>query len=114
MDFPQELLDELIAEAKADEVGLWLIVSTLSRQFGITDSKAIKVVTLQCIDQLLRTGHVIAGYYSRSGPKITAWQLDVDDTLTRIAREWDELGREPTIGDIVVFVGTENQLAGSE
>jgi hypothetical protein len=35
-----------------------------------------------------------------------SWNLSAEQAIERIRREWDQLGGEPTIGDIVWFVST--------
>jgi len=105
MKFPKDMLDELVDEAKADEVGLWFIISRLRNDLAITDSLAIKEATLMCVEQLLRTGAVVAGSYSGHSPEIEPWPLDTAGVLARISREWDQLGHEPSLGDIVVLQG---------
>ncbi len=99
------LISELIAEAKEDEVGLWLIVARLRNDFGIIDPDTIRARTLDCVRELLDSGQVVAGYYKPDGSGVAPWNMPIQEVVSRIAREWDELGHEPDIGEIVVFLG---------
>ncbi len=105
MKMNHELLSELIAETKEDEVGLWLIIARLRNHFGITDPAVIRTRTLDCVRELLESSEVVAGYYKVDGSGVSPWNMPIPKIVSRIDREWDELGREPNIGDIVVFVG---------
>ena len=99
------LISELIAEAAADEVGLWLIIAKLRDDGGITNPTQLRAATLDFVREFLDSGQVVAGYYSPEGNGIAIWDMPTADVVSRISEEWDSLGREPNIGDIVVFVG---------
>lgn len=99
------LISELIREAKVDEVGLWLIIAKLRDEGGITDPALVRVTTLDFVREFLDSGQVVAGYYSPDGNGIAIWDMPTADVVSRIIAEWDALGREPDIGDIVIFVG---------
>lgn len=99
-----ELISELIAEAKADEVGLWLIISSLRDAGGITDPTQLRAATLNVVRRFLDSGEVAAAIYSQDGNGIAIWDIPTDDVIVRISTEWDALGREPNIGDVVIFV----------
>lgn len=105
MVLSQKLISELIAEAKADEVGLWLIIAKLRDEYGITNTALIRTMTLDYVRALLESDQIIAGYYRPDGSGIAAWEMSLPDILSRINREWNDLGHEPNIGDIVIFVG---------
>lgn len=98
------LIAELIAEAKADEVGLWLIIAKLRDEGGINDPTLLRAATLQFVRMFLDSGHVVAGYYRPDGNGILIWDISTSDVVSRISKEWDSLGHEPNIGDIVIFV----------
>ncbi len=105
MTFNRNLISELIAEAKADEVGLWLIIAKLRDEYGITERPLIRTAALDCVRALLESGQVVAGYYHPDGGGIAVWDIPVPDIISRIDMEWDNLKDEPSIGDIVIFVG---------
>jgi hypothetical protein len=108
MQCPKEITDMMIAEAKEDEVGLWLIHTILRRELKIEDKQELRDVTVECVRQLLRSDKIIAGQYEPPGPTYRPWNLDEDAAIARITKEWDELGHDPSIGEIVVFMAKEN------
>jgi hypothetical protein len=100
-----KVLDELVAEAKVDEVGLWFIIASLRDDCGIHDAVQRRDLALNLVQRLLDSGQITAGYYNPNGNGITPWRMSTTDVLSRIVSEWDSLGRDPSIGEIVVFVG---------
>jgi hypothetical protein len=101
----RHLISELTEEAIADEVGLWLIITKLREEGGITDVTQLRTATLNFVREFLDSGQVAAGYYRPEGGGIAIWDMPTADVISRIGEEWDCIGREPNIGDIVVFVG---------
>ena len=108
MSISQHLLSDLIEEAKADEVGLWFIIGRVRDLFGIEDPVVLQATTLQYVTELLASGAVLAGYYKPDGSGVEPWDMEPMKISSLIKQAWDELGREPNIGDIVVFVGSNS------
>lgn len=102
-----EMAKELIAEVHADEVGLWFIVARIRDEVGDADPDRLQRETLECIELMLASGKVSAGSHRPDGRGLEPWHGDQQDILNRIAHEWNELGRIPDIGEIVVFVGLD-------
>ena len=97
-----------LRELEEDEVGLWLLCRWVREKLRTEDPVAVSRLTLQVVRELLETGGVVAGYYGSLGSGvppgyITPWPGSVEDILDRIDREWAALGREPNIGEIVIF-----------
>lgn len=109
MEFDHDLLSELIAESKEDEVGLWLIIATLRNNFGIDDPATLRSITLDYVRSLLESGEVIACNRKADRDGVVSWNMPTCEIISRIDREWEELGREPNIGDIVVFLGRQTK-----
>ncbi len=105
MELNQKLISELIDEAKADEVGLWLVISKLRDVHGIVDPALIRSTTLDYVRALLESGQVVAGYYKPDASGFAEWDKPLPEIISRINTEWNDLRREPDIGDIVIFVG---------
>lgn len=105
MDIPQQFLYEIIEEAKADEVGLWFIIVRVRDDLGVKQAALLKAVTLQCVNQILASGTVVAGYYKHDGSGVEVWDMDPERVVSRIEEAWTEMGREPDIGEIVIFTG---------
>lgn len=105
MNVPQSLLDEIVAEAKADEVGLWFIIGRIRDELGVNTPESLQETTLRCVKEILASGDVVAGYYKLDGTGIDVWDMEPARIVSRIKEAWDQLGREPNIGDIVVLIG---------
>ncbi len=106
MNVPQYFLDEIIAEAKADEVGLWFIIRGIRDDLGVKEPLALRETALQCVTELLASGQVVAELYSPDGSGIDVSDMEPERVVSHINMAWDELGREPNIGDILVFIGS--------
>jgi hypothetical protein len=107
MIIPQTFLGQIIEEAKADEVGLWFIIGRLRDDLGILEPASLRAATLQCVNELLTSGAVVAGYYRPDGSGVEVWEMEPESIVSRIEQAWIELGREPNIGEIVVFIGSD-------
>ncbi len=105
MQIPSTFIHEITAESKLDEVGLWYIIVRLREEFVVTDPQRLRQTTLQCVAELLQLNEVVAGYYKPDGTGIDVWSIPPESIVSRIETEWDTLGREPNIGEIVVFIG---------
>jgi hypothetical protein len=104
----EELKNLLLDECERDEVGLWFIIRYLRDDLGMNDLDQIRRSTLRMVRELLETGNVVAGDYAPPGSGLPAWMIvswdgTIDDILARVGREWDRLGREPNIGEIVTL-----------
>jgi hypothetical protein len=108
MNTLKELKEHLNSECEQDEVGLWMIVRSLRDDLGMNDAAQIRRSTLQLVRELLETGQIVAGWYAPPDSGLPVWQIvpwagSIDDILARISREWDRLGREPNLGEIVIL-----------
>ena len=97
------LVESYLKECRQDYVGLWQLTSALKRE-GIVDPTERRQEALAIAQALLESG-MQAGQFDRK--KWSAWALPSDATVDRIRTEWEALGHEPDIGDIVWFVAPE-------
>lgn len=98
----QEIIDDFVDESKADFIGLWQVIGRVRSQISI--EVELQQYTLDVVEMLLARGFVaINSPYKETG-KSEAW-LDQEPghVIDRIRREWDALGRTPTVPDIVWF-----------
>lgn len=85
-----------------DYAGLWLAVAELRMATGgAIDFRRI----LDILYGLLRSGLLQAGFPTPDGG-FEPWPLAPEEALSRIEDEWQELGRDPDIGEIVWFMTT--------
>jgi hypothetical protein len=68
--------------------------------------EAVRDTTLRVIRNLLEAELVRPGFPNRKGD-FEPWPLNPEQALDEISREWDDLDREPRLGDIVWFDVTE-------
>jgi hypothetical protein len=97
----QQMVDEFVAEARDDLVGLWEIVGRVERE--IADQEAIREPTLMVVRALLARG-LLAGDppYSTNGFRLWNDQ-EPEAVINRIRKECLALGRVPNMPDIVWF-----------
>ena|SRR5712692_735747 len=108
---------DVLAECREDYVGLWSIIWRLRyalngetyplREDDRADPSEIRRLTLQLVQELLESGLVQAGLPTPDGKEFRPWPLTTREAITRINSEWNTLGREPNIGDLVWFTTTE-------
>ena len=103
----ETLVEELVAEACRDEVGLWMIASQVRRELSMYSPEDVKTASLEVVRRMLESRRVEAGYYNPDGSGVVRWNATISSVLSKIADEWTLLGREPDIGEVVVFVGAE-------
>lgn len=96
----------LLREAAEDHRGLWIFPWSLREEFGIEDHEERRRITLRMVSDLLGAGLLRAGF-PKGRLDFEPWTLSADEAVKRIEREWDALGREPDIGEIVWFDITE-------
>jgi hypothetical protein len=97
---------ELLEEAAEDYVGLWAALWPLREELGIEDEAVRRKIALRVLSDLLEADLIRAGV-PKGRVRFDAWDLPAEKVLERIEREWDELGREPDIGEVVWFDITE-------
>jgi hypothetical protein len=103
----EQLSEELVTEACRDEVGLWLVVRAVRDDLLVQAPADVKTTSLEVVRRMLESRRVEAGYYNPDGSGVVRWNAPISSVLSRIADEWTLLGREPDIGEVVIFVGAE-------
>src|SRR5688572_14945024 len=98
------LVDELIEEAKHDDIGLWCVIAALRQRYGVSDSGERRRIAVEAVKAILESGQVVAAAFTPNDHRLIPWRMRIDDVVARIDSEWNMLGREPDIGDIVVFI----------
>jgi len=107
---------EILVECTEDNLGLWSIIWTVNG--GGYSKNAIlpewvRQKTIEIVKDLLAQGLVEVGNFEAESFEFQPLLLSTEETIKYIQREWDELGRPPTIGDVCWFraTATGRQLA---
>lgn len=99
-DIKSDVKSQLRAEGEEDFVGLWEVVRSVQDHVPHADAASIRQISLEIVDELLSNGEWEAGFPAEDGRSFDAWTLLPPAAVARIQREWDQLGREPNIGEI--------------
>ncbi len=103
------LEQDLLVIGLDDYVGLWQFVWVL-RHTGTPESVDVREQVLESVRRLLEGGYTQPGRLLDDGA-FAPWSSAADDSVRRIDREWQALGRDPNIPDICWF---SNTAAGDE
>jgi hypothetical protein len=98
---------QLLKLCSDDYVGLWFAMTPIEDTSKGADPMEVRSKTIRILYELLREGLIQAGFPTTDGRDFEPWSISVDEAIECINREWDALGREPSIGDIVWFATTE-------
>lgn len=101
------IVDAIEAEARADYVGLWVVMRDIAALEPEGDSDT-RVGMLEAITEELLHRGVCFGQFN-SQQRFMPWPSE--DVVARMTNELNELGRAPDIGEIGWFVLSAN---GSE
>lgn len=99
------LIGNIRAECTDDFVGLWSIVRDVRETVG-DDPATVKRFTINVLTLLLEAHEISAGNPSQDGKNFQAWSLSPEAAMNRIVTEWEQLGRDPDLGEIVWFSRT--------
>lgn len=97
----------IVAEAQSDVVGIWAIHWEVRQRMPELQPEAAKTTTLLIVAEVLGERSVVAGEFRDRHEKTAVfepWALSVAESVDRISVEWDGLGREPNLGEVVWFV----------
>lgn len=89
-----------------DYFDLSALVLDVKEELGLDDSSKVRAITMEIVSDLLGSDLVRPGFPTRNGG-FDAWRLSAKEAIARIECEWDELGREVSLGDIAWFEATE-------
>lgn len=103
----EELKAALLEECKDDHVGLWSVIFDVKTTFKDKNPVKVKEITLQVIKDLLDAKLIVAGFPTKDGRNFEAWDYSTEEIISRISSEWDALGTEPNLGDIVWFTSID-------
>ena len=92
-------LPSWIYEATEDVLGLWQLCRSARYEWKAKTPEEVKRLVLGFVRALLQHGLEAVDVQNQQPWK----NQDPDSVVERISREWDDLGREPNVPDIVWF-----------
>jgi len=98
-------MGEILLEGLHDHIGLW---SLLWHFQELPDPAVRRRETMALVEELLGQGWFEVGFPTSDGRGFEPWNSAPDVSIARINKEWDALGQEPNIGEIVWFNLTSN------
>ena len=101
------IIKELLLECYDDHVGLWAIIWVFREELQVADLGERRRMTMEIVRYMLGTGLVQAGFPTSDSTGFNPWDTSPTETIARIESEWDKLGHEPNIGDIVWFTAKD-------
>lgn len=99
----ERVASAVVTELPDDFVGLWQIIADVRQHLPVGDAEPVREMALRVVEHLLVTGRARPGMPTPDGRRFVPWGISTEQALRRINTEWDALGREPSIGDIVWF-----------
>jgi hypothetical protein len=108
----EEALDELLRLGLDDWIQTWEVASIAKFKCGARTSDERRTTSIGLIRRALMDELLIAGEVTPDG--FHKWALTPELAVARIEREWSELGREPTLGDICWFDITQAGMAAAK
>ena len=90
------LATEVLSQQTQDESELSWVIAIAQRLNPEADHDQLRNIVLRALLELLTNGFVEIRDYSRNRePQTVIWTGPPEDQVTRIADEWDRLGRDP-------------------
>lgn len=98
---------EILLEGLDDYVGIWEILSVVSRELSgsANGEGSLRRAVMEVVSDVLGGGLMRAGFPRDGG--FEALDCRAGETVEWIEHEWDELDREPDVGDIIWFKLTD-------
>lgn len=97
---------DILAWSIEDSVSLYFISSFVKKKYNSNNSSFIKRKSLENIKNLLEEKLVIAGDLTKDN-EFVSWKMSIDEILQKIERDWNNLGRDLYMYELVWFEITE-------
>lgn len=99
----EKLTQEFFDQGKDDCFGIWEIVDTVKENLLVDQESEVKRLTMTIVRHLLENG-LQAGESPYAAGDFFPWGVqDIDQVMCRIEKEWNELGHDPNIWELVWF-----------
>jgi hypothetical protein len=109
LDRRQQVWSPLKRELERDYLSLEEIIRRTRRVHPSLNAAETHLLVMEVIGHAVRSGEAQACQYDRSQDRYIVWEQPADEILTRIDREWRELGVEvPRAGEVVWLCRPKN------
>lgn len=96
----EEIKRDFLLEGLEDWVGLWEFGPSVRYKLGIEDLEEVKSASLELVRELVGDGLFVPGeLVEKAKGGFRPWDLGPEDSIRAIEELWDDLGREPNLGD---------------
>jgi len=92
---------EILAECDRDHVGLWWVIKLIRQESARTHGNEQRE-TLDVLKGLLEEGLILVGQPTVEGDFLV-WDTSPIDSIEHMREEWNQLGREPRLGEVAWF-----------
>ena len=110
MEIIDPLKESLLEECREDHIGLWSVVRDVRHALPNATDQTVKATVMSLVESLLATSPVKVGFPKHDGIGFEPWRLPCNRIIKRIRAEWDALGRDPGIGEIVWLSATNSPV----
>lgn len=86
-------------------MGLWDVARRVKREWSLEDDSEIRATAMTLLSDLVEDGLIRPGI-ARNDGGFDEWELDPEEAVDRIRREWETLNSAPSLGDITWFAIT--------
>jgi len=90
---------DLLIEGLEDYVGMWEVARAVREQFGNETAETVRLGAVSVILPLFERRAVEAGTLTKDGG-FAPWREQGRSAVMRIAKEWQDLGRDPDISEL--------------
>ena len=102
-----ELIDDILAEAQADYLGLWWILRKVDQYRPELSGRERQEFTLRLLEDLLRDTRLVAGDVQQTDPEFIPRAGEPAEIIRQVRVAWDDLRGEPDLGDVVWFAAPD-------
>ena len=97
---------DILAWSIEDTISLFFVSSFVEQNYRYEDPELIKITSFAIIKNLLEENLVKAGALL-SDNTFKPWNMSIDEIIDKIKQEWENLGRELEMYELVWFEITE-------
>jgi hypothetical protein len=110
----QQCIDELLMSGCDDWVNVAEVTSVAKFTGGAQSADEIRDLSLRLIREVVQQGLMEIGDLPDQSRRLALWPMTPQECLDRVEREWNALGRNPSLGEICWLQNTDKGNALGE